>query len=239
MSFPFDRIVVALLLLACLLLAGKGWLLEHPGHNPWAALTLDEQPGWATPRKLSALSADREACRAFLDRSGIDKTALEPTGSGMCRREDRKRVAAPLAAEVSLVPSGAEATCAVDAAMAWWLRHGVQPQAEAIFGSRVVRIEQLGTYNCRRIGNGAAGNWSEHATGNAIDISAFVLADGRRISVRKDWAGSVDAAAFLHAVRDSACTAFSTVLSPDYNAAHADHLHLDQASRSAGWRACR
>ena len=33
---------------------------------------------------------------------------------------------------------------------------------------------------------------------------------------------------------------FATVLSPDYNAAHRDHLHLDQAARGAwGWRACR
>lgn len=239
MSFPFDRFIVAVLLVACLLLAGRAWLREHPGYDPWTPLSLEEPPGWATPRKFSALRADRGMCRAFLDRSGIDKTALAPTGSDSCRRDDRKVLAAPAAAEIRLSPSRPEATCAVDAGLAWWLRHGVQAQAEAIFGSRVVRIEQLGTYNCRRIGNGAKGNWSEHATGNAIDISGFVLADGRRLSVRKDWKGSVEAAAFLHAVRDSACNAFSTVLSPDYNAAHADHLHLDQANRTAGWRACR
>jgi hypothetical protein len=41
-------------------------------------------------------------------------------------------------------------------------------------------------------------------------------------------------------VRDGACRLFATTLSPDYNAAHADHLHLDQANRGAGgWRACR
>ena len=54
----------------------------------------------------------------------------------------------------------------------------------ATLGSEVVRIEHLGTVNCRRIGGGDKGNWSEHATGNAIDISAFVLADGRRITVQ-------------------------------------------------------
>ncbi|MFN3798647.1 MAG: extensin family protein, partial [Sphingobium yanoikuyae] len=47
-------------------------------------------------------------------------------------------------------------------------------------------------------------------------------------------------AAFLRDVRDGACGLFSTVLSPDYNAAHRDHFHLDQAERGAtGWRACR
>lgn len=237
MSFPFDRIVLALLLAACILLAGRGWLREHPGYDPLAPLTLDEKPGWATPRKLAALRCDRNLCRAFLERSGISRIALPPLGKGECRRDDRKLLAAPQAAGVALSPARAEATCAVDAALARWLRHGVQPQAEVIFSSKVVRIEQLGTYNCRRIGN--TDSWSEHATGNAIDVSAFVLADGRRITLRRGWRGSTEEAAFLHAVRDSACESFSTVLSPDYNAAHADHLHLDQASRMAGWKACR
>ena len=65
----------------------------------------------------------------------------------------------------------------------------------------MVRLEHLGTANCRRI----AGNqlrWSEHAGGNAIDIVGFVLADGRRISVHADWQGAGDAATFLRTVRD-------------------------------------
>ena len=61
-----------------------------------------------------------------------------------------------------------------------------------------------------------------------------MLADGRRISVRDDWAGDDHEARFLRAVRSSACTMFSTVLSPDYNAAHADHFHFDQADRMVG-----
>jgi hypothetical protein len=102
-----------------------------------------------------------------------------------------------------------------------------------------VGLDHYGTANCRRIGGGHAGTWSEHATGNAIDVAAFRLADGRRIAVRRDWAGPGRAAAFLHAVRNAACGEFATVLSPDYNAAHADHLHLDQARRGdAGWSYC-
>ena len=84
------------------------------------------------------------------------------------------------------------------------------------------------------------GAWSEHATANALDVSGFVLADGRRISVLRDWFGGDEKALFLKRVRDGACELFSTTLSPDYNAAHADHLHLDLADRGAmGWRACR
>ena len=98
--------------------------------------------------------------------------------------------------------------------------------------------DQLGTYNCRRIAGHHA--WSEHATADAIDIAGFQLDDGRRISVARDWKGDEASAAFLREVRDGACSLFATVLSPDYNAAHRDHLHLDQAERgAAGWRSCR
>jgi hypothetical protein len=240
---PLDRIVLTFLLVGCLFMAGRAWLRDHPGDDPWTPLALDDPPGWATPRKLATLRQDRAQCRAFLDRSGIAVIALPPAGGGACRRDDRKLLAAPARLDVALRPGGAQATCAIDAGLALWLRHGVQPAAEAALGSRVVGIQHLGTANCRRIGGGEDGNWSEHAIGNAIDVAGFVLADGRKISVLKDWkaTGSPDegASAFLHMVRESACTAFSTVLSPDYNAAHVDHLHLDQAKRSGGWSACR
>lgn len=234
-----DRIALVLLLVGCLLAGGRGWLHDHPQHDPWTPLELEQPAGWATSRKLSALRTDRSQCRAFLDRSGIAVTALAPVGQGACRREDRQQLAAPAYLDLALRPGGAQATCAVDAGLGWWLRHGVEPAARATLVAPVVRIEHLGTANCRRIGGGAKGGWSEHATGNAIDVAAFVLADGRRISVRRDWTGGGSAAAFLHMVRDAACDSFATVLSPDYNAAHADHLHLDQAGRAGGWSACR
>lgn len=239
----FDRLGLTLLILACLFVSARAWLRDHPQHDPWTPLALGDPPGWTTSRKLADLRANVAECRAFLDRSGISSTALTPTGAGACRREDRKALASPARLAVSLRPGGAQATCGIDAGLGWWLRHAVQPAARAALGSPVIAVEHLGTANCRRIGGGDEGNWSEHATGNAIDIAGFVLEDGRRISVRRDWTGgsgeAQDASAFLHMVRDSACTAFATVLSPDYNAAHADHLHLDQARRTGGWTACR
>jgi hypothetical protein len=131
------------------------------------------------------------------------------------------------------------ASCAVNAGLALWLRHGVQPAAEEMLGSRVVAIEHFGTASCRRIGGSDSGRWSEHATGNAIDIGEFVLADGRRVSVLGHWPENDDRGAFLREVRDNGCDVFATVLSPDYNAAHADHFHLDQAGRRRGWSFCR
>lgn len=238
MPLALDRLVMLLLVAAGAALAALAWLHDHPEHNPWAPLNLADPPGWATDGKFTALRRDRGECRAFLARSGIEAEALPPTGKNACRREDRQVLAAPVQAGVALAPTGPQATCTVDAGIAWWLRHGVQPEAEARLGARVVRIEHLGTVNCRRIA-GSEGRWSEHARGNAIDIAGFVLADGRRISVLSDWRGAGDASAFLHAVRDKACRSFATVLSPDYNAAHADHLHFDQMRRGAGWSVCR
>src|SRR3546814_1633335 len=76
-----------------------------------------------------------------------------------------------------------------------------------------------------------SGNLSEHAHSNAVDVSAFVLADGRRITVKNDWHGDDRTRRFLQVVHDSACKRFRTVLSPDYNAAHHDHFHFDMGGK--------
>jgi hypothetical protein len=117
-------------------------------------------------------------------------------------------------------------TCPLARAFAGWARFGAARAASQILGSELVKIETYGSYSCRNIAGSA--KRSEHAHANAIDVAAFVLADGRRITVKGDWAdGNRGAQDFLRAVRSSACKRFGTVLSPDYNAAHADHFHFD------------
>lgn len=227
--FRWDRTVVLLLAAGGLLLGGKAWLHDHPQHDPWAPLDLSHEPGWATQRKLASLRSDTGECRALLERSDIAFRTLDPRGEGACRLEDRTVLdASPLS------PAKPASTCAVAAGLEYWVRHGLKSASQDLLGSPVARIEHLGTASCRRIYGRDEGAWSEHATGNAIDIAAFVLEDGRRISVLNDWQGDEAKAQFLHRARDSACEAFGTVLSPDYNAAHADHLHLDQESRAWG-----
>jgi hypothetical protein len=178
-------------------------------------------------------------CRAVLARSGIAFSALEPVGEGECRRADRVQLAPDAARGLTFRPDAPDATCAVDAGLVLWLRDGVQPAAERAFGTRVVAVEHYGTHSCRRMYGRAEGAWSEHATGNAIDIAGFVLADGRRVDVRRDWPGNDAEAQFLRAAHEAACDAFGTVLGPEYNAAHADHFHLDQAGGRVGWGVCR
>ncbi|QYJ08538.1 extensin family protein [Qipengyuania flava] len=208
------------------MVAGRAWLADHPQHNPWAPLDLRDPVGWATDTKLQALREDVPACRAVLERSAITHEALQPAGEGACLREDRTRLA-----DYPLSPNTPATTCPTAVAMVLWERDAIQPAAQTIFGSPVARIEHLGAYSCRRLYGRDTGAWSEHATANAIDIAGFVLEDGTRISVLRDWPGEADKARFLREVRDGACGAFATVLSPDYNAAHADHFHLDMSPR--------
>lgn len=227
--FTLDRRFLALLLLAALFVAGRAWLAEHPQHDPWAPLDLRDPPGWATARKLQAIQGDTQACREVLRRSEVKFSALPEAGEGACARPDRTRLDG-----YPFSPAPPPTTCAAAIALELWRRETVQSEARTIFGKEVARIEHLGAFSCRRMYGREDGPWSEHATGNAVDIAAFVLDDGTRIGVLADWNGSdPDKALFLRRVRDGACRAFSTVLSPEYNAAHADHLHFDMAQR--GW----
>jgi hypothetical protein len=116
--------------------------------------------------------------------------------------------------------------CPLAETFAGWARYGVDRAARAVLGSELVRIETMGSYSCRDIAGSA--RRSAHATANAIDVSAFVLADGRRISVEQDWSeGTTSEREFLRIIHESACKRFGTVLGPDYNAAHKNHFHLE------------
>jgi hypothetical protein len=117
-------------------------------------------------------------------------------------------------------------TCGLAEAFTEWVQRDLQGPAQAILGSRIARVESMGTFSCRNIIGAGSGKLSEHGRANAVDIGAFVLADGRRVTVKDGWSDGDDAK-FLRAVHASACHRFKTVLSPDYNAAHHDHLHFD------------
>ncbi len=117
--------------------------------------------------------------------------------------------------------------CSVARALTAWTQQSVQSAARSAFGERVTKIETMGAYSCRNIIGGRGTGRSEHASANAVDVSAFILSDGRRVSIAGGWNGSGDEQNFLRAVHDAACKRFSTVLSPKYNAAHHDHLHFD------------
>ncbi len=218
-----------------------GYSRNHPEDMPWTGLDLTQPVGAFTGRKLVGLRGEAAECRALLRRAGVEFLALAPRNAGgRCGYDDAVRLVRGGALEMSYRPAGLGTSCPVAAALALWEWHVVQPAALEHLGAKVVTVEHFGSYNCRRIYGRSEGSWSEHATANAVDIAGFRLEDGRRISIVGDWADGGAEARFLRAVRDGACPLFATVLSPDYNAAHRDHLHFDQAERGAtGWRGCR
>ena len=235
------KTLLVLALIGFLAMLLYGYARNHPEDLPWTELDLSRPVGAFTGRKLTQLGDDPRACRALLERAGVRFTALPPRKGGpQCGYDDGVRFRSGGAVRIAYRPADLGTSCPVAAALALWEWHFVQEAAIAELGARVAAIEHFGSYSCRRIYGRSEGSWSEHATANAVDIAGFRLEDGRRISVVGDWGDGGPKGRFLRNVRDGACRLFATVLSPDYNAAHRDHLHLDQAERGAmGWRGCR
>jgi hypothetical protein len=204
-----------------------------PQDLPWKPLSIDAPLGLATGYKLERATAEPAACLAFLRREAV---AFDPvpdrTASGFCVVENAGAVG-PQGARLS--PAAPVMTCRLAGAFALWARQVVQPAAEEILGAPVSRIEHYGTYACRRTYGRETGRPSQHARAAAVDVAGFVLADGRRVRVAADWDEAGARGRFLHRVRDQGCRLFHVALSPDYNAAHRDHLHFDMSP----YRLCR
>ncbi|WPZ32273.1 extensin family protein [Thalassobaculum sp. OXR-137] len=207
-----------------------------PSPSPQAAvgaLDLERPVGPATGRQLLALKRDPTQCLATLTASRLQVRTLPDRRNGAyCGYSDVVQIlrsTVPYSGPVHL-------TCPMAATLYLWEREIVGPAAVKYLGSRLVRIDHMGTYSCRRRRGGSSNRPSEHATANAIDIGGFRLEDGRRITVLGDWSqGTTAERAFLRDIRDAACGLFQVVLSPDYNAAHRDHFHLDMGD----WGVCR
>jgi hypothetical protein len=134
--------------------------------------------------------------------------------------------------QVSVKPA-ATLACPIVSALDRWLTDSVQPAAMRWFGARVVEIKQISAYSCRGMNGNPHAHISEHAFGNALDIAAFTLADGRRITVKGGWRGMPEEQGFLRDVQGAACQQFNTVLAPGSNVHHEDHIHVDLMRRSS------
>ena len=206
---------------------GVEWVRDlPPEQSPFKPLDIERPIGWATPMQLDRVRDDPAACSAALQASQIVVTPIEDRREGA---GDQCGYTNAVALELSRYPySGAvRATCPLTAALYVWEREVVAVAAEQWLESPVERIEMIGIYACRNIYGRSEGRLSEHANANAIDVAGFRLENGRVIRVLGGWSSGEADAAFLRAVRDGGCDVFRGVLSPDYNRAHADHLHLD------------
>ena len=133
---------------------------------------------------------------------------------------------------VALKPT-ATLACPIVSALDRWIADSVQPAAQRWFGARVVEIKQISAYSCRGMNGNPNAHISEHAFGNALDIAAFTLSDGRRISVKDGWHGLPEEQGFLRDVQGAACQQFNTVLAPGSNQYHYDHIHVDLMRRAS------
>ncbi len=222
-------------------------IFAPPQDLPWKPLDLNRPIGQATAAKVADFELGRtaapeevyavtEACMQVLREAGVKvERAEDRDDGGFCVVRGAVRITG--GAVTPLTPGGLVMQCPLAVRYVIWDRQVLQPAARATFGVGVDRVENYGSYACRRIYNStdAASRPSEHARANALDVAALRLEDGRTVSVAGDWTGEGSAgregAAFLRRVRDGACRIFETVLTPDYNAAHRDHLHLDGAPR--------
>lgn len=197
-----------------------------------ARLYLDRFAALGRLDEVKDLADDPKACLAALEMTGAPFTAIAAirTGKG-CGVEDAVLADAGYMSHPDR--DKLEMTCALAARLYLWERNVVAPAAEKHFGVELDRVEALGAFSCRTIAG--FDKMSEHAFGKAADISGFRLANGRRITVLKSWSSKGAEGRFLREIHDRACGLFDVTLGPDYDAAHANHFHLDVG----GDRACR
>jgi hypothetical protein len=235
MPLSFRRLRFLLLLILVSLVTAYGlsrlgyfeWPREY---DPLVLPDLDAEPNFLTPFKLKRVDSSAENCRAAFARAG-KAVAIEPAqlDSAQCIRQDTIKLGGLSTATLRME----ETRCAIAARLFMWEHNVLQPAARKYFNEPVAEILHFGSYSCRTIRGSSAA--SEHATANAFDISGFRLRGGKLITLRQHWQGGLPEAEFLREVRGGACDYFNLVLSPDFNADHHDHLHVDM-----GWyRSCR
>lgn len=208
----------------------RAGVLDWPRRfDPLALPDLNQSPNFLTDWQLRLAEADPEGCATALRRAGLSVSLRPERGSGTCVVSGAVSLAR--LSQAKLRPE--ETRCVIAARLYMWERHALQPAARRLLGQPVAEILHFGSYSCRTMRGRTS--MSEHATANAFDISGFRLANGQVVSVKGDWGKATPAGKLLHEARTSLCNWFNVTLSPDYNADHADHFHVDM-----GWyRTCR
>ncbi|EZP52477.1 extensin family protein [Sphingomonas sp. RIT328] len=192
-----------------------------------AACGRAERP--APPRDSIATVSSRQTAQCLADLRNMDvsyKTLPDKDFGNGCG----------LSGAVQLIDIGVPVTgitairCDEARALSGWVRNAVAPAAYQILGSELASVQSMGSYACRNVvGTRRGGDRrSGHAIANAIDVGGVTLKDGRRVTILRDWTSpDPQVQRFLSTIHASACKRFGTVLSPGYNAAHRNHLHLE------------
>jgi hypothetical protein len=155
-------------------------LPDEADHPPVQPSDKAEAETWSDAEIIAAL----EECVRLLTPTGADLEVSKPIRNGQCGTPAPvllKRVTG-----VEMSPS-ALVNCRLAAKLHQWIKENVQPIAQEVFGSPVRHIITASAYICRQRIGAPTDRPSEHSYANALDISAFVLADGRSIDVLTSW----------------------------------------------------
>ena len=190
---------------------------------------VDRRIDGGTRGAVSRAGADLQRCAAELTAARVRFSPVpDRVDTGTCGLTDAGVLGPDLGTVARMTPGDVTMTCETALALSVWRRQSLEPAAREILGSEVVQIDHFGVYACRPVNNGRGSTRpSTHGRAAALDFAGVRLRDGRRITVAADWNGGEAEARFLRRIRDDACRIFGTTLSPDYNAVHHDHLHLE------------
>jgi hypothetical protein len=127
--------------------------------------------------------------------------------------------------------------CSFALAFAGFLRDLVAPLGEAMLGTTIVALDTGPGYNCRSVDRIPGAKISPHGKGIAIDVTAMLLADRRRIAVGHE--ANPQEALFMQTVRRAGCGWFTTILGPG-DPDHSEHFHFDTLPHGASdnYRIC-
>lgn len=193
--------------------------------------------------KFSNLDEDRPdhaiKCKAALNAAGAAYNWVGVATEGSCSIAD--------AVELLSVDTGVDRiefqqkpvmACDFAALLGRWTGEIAGPVIAAYTGQQLGAVVTGPGIVCRNRVGGANTKISEHAKGNAIDVTAFRLSGKRSVRIGGELSGSEKQA--LTALRTSACGYFTTVLGPGANSAHNHHFHFDFAKRgkSYNYRIC-
>lgn len=172
------------------------------------------QPKQSQPAKKGSVCGD----------PSIKGVALAPITSRTrgCGLADGVKITS--VAGVALNPA-ASVDCATAKALKTWVERGLQP---AFAPASVVELRIFASYICRTRNNARGAKISEHGRGKAVDVGAFVLDNGKTITVASDYNKQVRKA------QKAACGIFGTTLGPGSDGYHEDHLHFDTAEYRSG-----
>ena len=191
-----------------------------PPIDPNAHIVKPEQSA-APPRVYQT------ACPAVL-LGRIEAKVLPPISEAQCGTRSPLSITGVLAnGRMVPVTGGVETDCGIASALPGWIEQ-IDSYLLAKDDTRIAELVVGTSYMCRNVNSGIGGNLSFHALGVALDVVGFRLEDGRFVTIEGGWSDALSSEGrLLRFAHDSACAHFTTVLGPEANAEHHDHLHVD------------